>query len=99
MNVFFGIMTGDLFLGEEYLPEGTTIDYDASVKKYGQMCEKQIMTVFPEAEIEWVSEDCGGAVPCNLQTTVNEDFDHENVQDIDDILGEVWETWEWLVEQ
>lgn len=99
MNVFFGIMTGDLFLGEEYLPEGTTIDYDASVEKYAQMCEKQIMTVFPEAEVQWVSEDYGKAVPYNLQTTVNGDFDHENVQDIDDILGKVWETWEWLAEQ
>ncbi len=106
IEVFFGIMVGDLFLGEEHLPEGVEIDYDASVTKYAKMCEAAIVAEYARhnqvAIVSWDSQDVGGATPSGLMTRVHAvNFvlpnDYHEIEFVDGIISEVWEAWKWCV--
>lgn len=101
-QIFFGIMLGDLFLGEEHMPEGTKIDYDASVGRYAEMCIEAIEAGFAKrgevTKINYESQDVGGATQYSLKTRVNGRVDHEDVEFVNDIISDVWMGWEWCIE-
>ena len=97
-TVFFGIMTGDLFGNEP--TDG--IDDEASVEKYGEMCIKAIAEGFAkhgeQVHVEWESQDVGGCIPWGLKTRVDGDTDHEDIEFVDSIIGDVWASWNWIIE-
>ena len=99
-EVFFGIMVGDLFGDVD--PQAEGYDEQASVEKYGQMCSDAIIVDFAKhnetVSTEWESQNVGGVTPFGLKTKIDGDTDHEDVGFVDDILGEVWQSWDWVVE-
>jgi len=99
-TVFFGIMAGDLFGDVD--PEAEGYDGQASLEKYGEMCSDAIIAGFKKhgerVTTEWESQNVGGVVPFGLKTRVDGETDHEDVDFVDNIIGEVWQSWEWVVE-
>ncbi len=98
-QIFFGIMTGDLFTGEESV--SGELDYGKSESNYIEMCIIALKEAYAkydeEVEINYASEAVGGAVPYNLTTKVNDKADHKDVEFVDSVISEVWMSWEWAV--
>lgn len=98
-TVFFGIMVGDLFGDVD--PESENIDVHASVRNFAKLCETAIVEGFAKhgetVTVEWDSQNVGGSTPYGLKTRVNGEFDHDDVEFVDKITGEVWAEWNWIV--
>lgn len=93
-HVFFGIM-GDLY-GDA---ETENVDHRASLRRYAELSAEAIKREFGEGtEVDWdIQENVGGVTPWGLKTRVNGDTEHEDVERVDDIIGQVWQAWDWLV--
>lgn len=95
-QVFFGIMVGDLFPFSGDV-EGE-IDESESVANYAAAIEKAVKAEYGEnVEVDYESQNVGGAVPHGLLTRVNNDTDHELVEEINYLINQVWVDGEWLV--
>lgn len=98
-TVFFGIMVGDLFGDVD--PDGENIDTSASVRKFAKLCETAITEGFAKhgetVTVEWDSQNVTGSTPYGLKTKVNGEFDHDDVNFVDEIIGDVWSEWDWIV--
>ena len=93
-SVFFGIMEGDLY-GDEDVDQ---IDGRASIAKYAEMVTAAIEAEYgSDVEVEWDSQNVGGAVPSGLKTRVNGEDDHEQTEDIDTLIAGIWQSWDWVV--
>ena len=99
VTVFFGIMVGDMFDSTE---EMDNIDEALSILQYAKLCEAEIICRFAKhdeiATVEWEAQNVGGSVPFGLRTKVNGVADHDDIEFVNNIFGEVWQEFEWLVE-
>ena len=95
-TIFFGIMIGDLFADDD-----GDINHDKSVRKYAKMCEDAIVSKFAKygehVEVDWDSQNVGGAIPNGLRTRVDGKTSGEDVEMVDEVISDVWNEWEWIV--
>lgn len=102
-----GFLAGNLFA--ESGDDRGTYDVDASAARYAEMCREELEKEFPGAAVEVPYERrASGATPIPLQTLVT---DSEGVhyrpgdygrggriaERVEEVCGEVWESWEWVV--
>jgi hypothetical protein len=98
-DVFFGIMEGDLF-GDE---PTDGIDERASIEKFANKCVKEIQAGFKKrgkkANVSWAPQAACGVIPASLQTKVNGDTDHADIEFANRIIDGVWNGWDWIVSE
>jgi len=104
-----GFLAGNLFT--ESGDDRGTYDEDESARRYARMCREALETEFPGAEVEVLYElRASGATPIPLQTYVTDpdgvgylpgDYgEGGRIADrVDEVCGQVWESWEWVVYQ
>ena len=100
-----GFLTGNL---EPQTPEESEkINWDESIRKYADLCEKALKKAYPKAEITIDWQHAVGVTPASLETLVENDRGHDynvasdslahDAENVECICGEVWQEWKWVV--
>lgn len=102
-----GFLGGNLFVEDG--DDRGTYDIGASAARYAEMCREALEREFPGADIRIQYEVmASGAIPLPMRTYVRTPDgmeyypgDHDEAgaiaERVDNICGEVWESWEWVV--
>jgi len=98
-TIRYGFHAADLFEGwQDEDPE--KYDEKASAERYAEQVEAELRDQYPKAEVKVVYDfGVGGVLPYNLQCAVNDETDHTEVGTVEHIAGQVYERFEWCVEE
>lgn len=95
-TIRYGFHAADLFAGWD---DEEKYNIPASAAKYAELIKAELKKQYPGAEIETPYDlDAGGVLPAPLQAAVNDNPNHDDVPVIDHIAAQVYESYDWTVE-